>query len=289
MREMPEIKMPVFLAEKIFVVILLAILIPAAAALVWKVGRSLCPRASWSACGIPFEGRVAKLLGVLLAGIGGAILLSVATVLTSLVLSILLPGPVSLFIALGAIFLFMMCGLSLVGDTPVENLVKLVIFVVLFLILFPLFHQAREKGRAKACMTHMKQVGAAMRMYASDYDGHLPQRANWCDAVLPYVQSSEDRPARSVFACPSLRDQPSGQAYNAQLSGILESRIALPSTTAEVFDASGGWNLAGGAERAVRRHYNGLCLLFTDGHVRWLQSLGGVVWKPALIRLGTGR
>lgn len=160
------------------------------------------------------------------------------------------------------------------------------IIAVLGFILVPVFRQAREKARVQTCRTHLKQVGAAMRMYADDHDGRLPLRANWCDAVLPYVPSWKDQPARRVFRCPSVKNQPSGQAYNAQLNGLSTSRITTPSTTAAVFDARGGWNLAGGPDQAVRRHRNGLCLLFADGHARWLKSLDGVVWKPASTRSG---
>jgi prepilin-type processing-associated H-X9-DG protein len=157
------------------------------------------------------------------------------------------------------------------------------------LILYPVFAQAREVARTKTCMTHLKRVGAAMRMYAEDYDGLLPQATYWCDAVLTYVAPAKDRPARLVFQCPSLKDQPNGQAYNAQMGGILTSRIASPSTTAMVFDGQGGWNQAGGAELVARRHNNGLNVLFADGQARWLKSLGRVVWQPVSIRHRTGR
>jgi prepilin-type processing-associated H-X9-DG protein len=163
----------------------------------------------------------------------------------------------------------------------VLSMMFFIIVPIMAAILFPVFAQARERARATVCMSHMRQVGAAMRMYAEDYDEHLPRRANWCDAVLPYVRSSGNLPSRRVFGCPNLQDQPSGQAYNARLSGASESRIASPFATAAVFDASGGWNRAGGAELAARRHNNGLYLLFTDGHVHYLRSLDGVVWKPA--------
>jgi prepilin-type processing-associated H-X9-DG protein len=156
-------------------------------------------------------------------------------------------------------------------------------------ILLPVFRQAREKARQTGCMTHLKQVGAAMRLYAEDYDGHLPQSTHWCDAILPYVSSAKDRPARLVFTCPSLQDQSSGQAYNTQMGGILTSWIVSPSATPVVFDGRGGWNQAGGAELVTRRHYHGFNLLFADGHVRWLTSLDGVVWQPASIQHSTRR
>jgi prepilin-type processing-associated H-X9-DG protein len=171
-----------------------------------------------------------------------------------------------------------------IGGIVVSGLVlAMMVFIVPIMaaILFPVFAQAREKARATVCISHLRHVGAAMMMYANDYDGHLPQRENWCDAVLPYVPSPQENPPKRVFSCPSLAGQPIGQAYNAQLSGLSQSRISSPFATAEVFDARGGWNLAGGTELADPRHNRGLYLLFVDGHVRWLQSFDGVSWKPA--------
>jgi prepilin-type processing-associated H-X9-DG protein len=171
-----------------------------------------------------------------------------------------------------------------IGGIVVSALTLAVMFLIVPItaaILFPVFAQARERARAMVCISHLRHVGSAMLMYADDYDGHLPRRENWCDAVLPYVRSPQDNPPQRVFSCPSLADQPSGQAYNAQLSALSVARIASPFATAEIYDARGGWNLAGGADLAAPRHNDGLYLLFVDAHVKWMQSLNSVVWKPA--------
>jgi prepilin-type N-terminal cleavage/methylation domain-containing protein/prepilin-type processing-associated H-X9-DG protein len=54
--------------------------------------------------------------------------------------------------------------------TLIELLVVIAIIAILAAILFPVFAQAREKGRAAACVSNMKQIGSALHMYSQDYD-----------------------------------------------------------------------------------------------------------------------
>jgi prepilin-type processing-associated H-X9-DG protein len=119
-----------------------------------------------------------------------------------------------------------------------------------------------------------------MMMYSQDYDGHLPPKQRWCNAVLPYLGSPRGSSPRAVFQCPSLPGQPSGQAYNPWLSAVAIRQIRSPSTTVTLFDARGGWNMAGGSSLADPRHNQGLNALFADGHVWWLRSLDRVTWQP---------
>ncbi|MCS7209459.1 MAG: DUF1559 domain-containing protein [Fimbriimonadales bacterium] len=55
------------------------------------------------------------------------------------------------------------------GFTLIELLVVVAIIAILAAILFPVFAQARESARQTVCMSNMKQIGAAMRLYISDY------------------------------------------------------------------------------------------------------------------------
>ncbi len=123
------------------------------------------------------------------------------------------------------------------GFTLIELLVVIAIIAILAAILFPVFAQAREKARAIACISNMKQMATASLMYSQDYDEKFyPHRFNcdntgtgkatipcsayfdgngnvlpeakmldsnslkryyWCYLLQPYIKSF------GVFACPS--------------------------------------------------------------------------------------
>jgi prepilin-type processing-associated H-X9-DG protein len=160
----------------------------------------------------------------------------------------------------------------------------LFIIPIMAAILLPVFSQAREKARATTCMSHVKQISAAMQMYAQDHDQRLPRWENWCDAVTPYLRSPQGELPRDLFRCPSLRDAPGGYAYNSWLGAAALDRIPTPAKTVAVFDGTGGWNLAGGPDVTARRHNKGAYTAFVDGHVRCLDSYDGTNWS-----LGTYR
>jgi prepilin-type N-terminal cleavage/methylation domain-containing protein/prepilin-type processing-associated H-X9-DG protein len=95
------------------------------------------------------------------------------------------------------------------GFTLIELLVVIAIIAILAAILFPVFAQAREKARQATCLSNMRQMAMASRMYLSDYDdtvvpcylysshsssGTLPTGKPylewWMDLLHPYVKSA---------------------------------------------------------------------------------------------------
>jgi len=48
------------------------------------------------------------------------------------------------------------------------------LLVVIAIIAIPVFAQAREKARATACLSNMKQLALGLQMYAQDYDEVFP-------------------------------------------------------------------------------------------------------------------
>ncbi|MCX6345382.1 MAG: prepilin-type N-terminal cleavage/methylation domain-containing protein [Armatimonadetes bacterium] len=109
------------------------------------------------------------------------------------------------------------------GFTLVELLVVIAIIAVLAAILFPVFLTVKENGRQNTCLSNLKQLGAGMRLYADEWNDHLPTSrldngghenpsGNWagvydvhgiCDPtkgqIFPYVRNV------GVYLCPSDR------------------------------------------------------------------------------------
>jgi prepilin-type N-terminal cleavage/methylation domain-containing protein/prepilin-type processing-associated H-X9-DG protein len=112
--------------------------------------------------------------------------------------------------------------------TLIELLVVIAIISLLAAILFPVFAQARESARKTACLSNMRQIGLATRLYMDDYDERFPQTkqtdgqpalddnagqienpdiGSMFAMILPYIariQATEDMmKTQGVFACPS--------------------------------------------------------------------------------------
>jgi prepilin-type N-terminal cleavage/methylation domain-containing protein/prepilin-type processing-associated H-X9-DG protein len=62
------------------------------------------------------------------------------------------------------------------GFTLIELLVVIAIIAILAGLLFPVFAQARASARKSTALSNLKQIGAALQMYAADHDEHLPNR-----------------------------------------------------------------------------------------------------------------
>src|SRR5271155_1792674 len=93
------------------------------------------------------------------------------------------------------------------GFTLIELLVVIAIIAILAAILFPVFAQAREKARQTSCLSNLKQMSLAAKMYTQDYDemtlacpvidGANQNNGWWPQLVTPYVKSYQ------VMQCPS--------------------------------------------------------------------------------------
>lgn len=118
--------------------------------------------------------------------------------------------------------------------TLIEILVVIVIIAVLVSMLFPVFAQARSKAKQDACLSNLRQIGAAMALYMMDSDECLPDarslkaslpggykpwsswptsdpRCGWAAVVLaPYIRSNK------IFLCPSVQNTALGNVVQVK-------------------------------------------------------------------------
>jgi len=166
-------------------------------------------------------------------------------------------------------------GLALAGlITSCTALLLLPVFVAMLL---PALMQAKQKALSLHCMTNVKELSLAMRLYAGDNQNHYPAGTNWCTAIQSEVG------ATNVFHCPAdFSDGRCSYAFNVQLAGT-ETGKADPNTVM-IFETDGGWNVSGGRELllAKPRHRQMVVVGFADGHVEQVSEsrLSQLRWNP---------
>lgn len=90
------------------------------------------------------------------------------------------------------------------GFTLIELLVVIAIIAILAAILFPVFAMARDKARQTVCLSNMKQIGTAARLYMNDYDGLGPYPGSKSTGEVGCLGASNYRSADDPHSLPQL-------------------------------------------------------------------------------------
>lgn len=110
------------------------------------------------------------------------------------------------------------------GFTLIELLVVIAVIAVLAAVLFPIYASSKNQAKSSACMSNLKQIGAATTMYVDDWNGRMPIcKVLWPGAKFDTTAGSVDDPQsplvvlkhyvrnEDVFVCPTkLRSLPVG-------------------------------------------------------------------------------
>jgi prepilin-type processing-associated H-X9-DG protein/prepilin-type N-terminal cleavage/methylation domain-containing protein len=114
----------------------------------------------------------------------------------------------------------------LLAFTLIELLVVIAIIAVLAALLLPLLRFVQENSRTSKCSSNLRQIGAAMLMFASDHSDCFPESGStipwgqtngqspygsgqkaWMYQIAPYAGGTGNDPqyaqGASIFTCPS--------------------------------------------------------------------------------------
>ena len=104
---------------------------------------------------------------------------------------------------------------------------------ILIAFILPVYSNAKARARHVTCVSHMRALAAAIRVYQADWDGRLPQATNWRDGLENYVADAK------TWHCPADRsDHPSSYAFNPNLSGLAGESLTDPSRVVLLFESA---------------------------------------------------
>jgi len=126
------------------------------------------------------------------------------------------------------------------GFTLVEVTIVVTIIAILAAILFPVFGRAREAARRTNCASNLYQIGAALQLYARDYDGRFPPADH---DLRPVIQGYLNDPG--VLRCPSDQIPASAwQGWTGPYSGSYQYRGGLSIEDRADLPIAGEWTFA---------------------------------------------
>lgn len=171
-------------------------------------------------------------------------------------------------------------------------IVSLAVILLLLGILNPGVNGARPAARTTACMSNLKQLSGALRMYAADADDRLPPARIWTNAAALNLSTAAGHSPRSrpgQLSCPeqwkggpvdsyALNQSVSGAAlfgdeHAAEAVLLFESDLGRPNAAGTAQDvADPERHPAPSRSRGCGPVAQGNNFAFLDGHVKWLDE-----------------
>jgi len=184
-----------------------------------------------------------------------------------------------------------------------RNLVILIfsIIIVAYTIIIATFTPVpNRKTKKEICGSHLKGLGSAIQLYATEQKGMFPENDKWCDQIVLYADAS---PRQLICPCSDTVLGESSYAINKNIAGKKSTEIT--GDTVLLFETDYGksktgrtgtissrhfyqemfgekpekqkvytdrWNQSGGPEILTAEHHkgSGANFLFADGHVRFI-------------------
>jgi prepilin-type processing-associated H-X9-DG protein/prepilin-type N-terminal cleavage/methylation domain-containing protein len=124
-----------------------------------------------------------------------------------------------------------------VAFTLIELLVVIAIIAILAALLLPALSGAKHRAKAIRCLSNLRQLGLATRMYADDNEdrlpasSHMPNHLSWVASLPPYlsykVTATSLGATTNIYLCP-VEKRGSGRLYSYAANDFLLNYVTLP-------------------------------------------------------------
>jgi prepilin-type N-terminal cleavage/methylation domain-containing protein/prepilin-type processing-associated H-X9-DG protein len=179
------------------------------------------------------------------------------------------------------------------GFSLIELLVVIAVVAILAALSFPAASRMIENGRKASCLGNLKQIAAAVRLYANDHDDRFPQ-VRW-DTQGEMITMLGDYVSAKAFVCPSATPQDSGRNWPQWFGAKIDGRefytdyklndngflIGRPGAAPGSPEAGRRMSTVPNPSHVVvaidldwgpQRHGDGQNVAFLDGHTKWMRA-----------------